>query len=152
MAKENKLYEYLEEKGYSPNKGKAILVKYDENDLSNKIESFFIPEFFVLTLCENELVLTPIKGSVVSKSELMDKIELTIPYNEVESVEIEEVLLNYLLKIKTKNDTIELTVQQSGANSLRYTGMHSVNNWLGTKNWHSENLEGTLEEIESLNK
>lgn len=150
MAKENKLYEYLKEKGFSPKEGKSIVVKYEAKDLGNKIESFFLPKFFILTLCENEIVIVPVKGDFVSKIE--NEIELSIAYSDIDSIEIEEVLLNYSLVINTKEDTLKFTAQQGGLNDLRGSSMHTAKNWFGTKNWHKENIDGTLKELEKIGK
>lgn len=116
-------------------------------DLSDAIVKFLgvSTEFLVLQICREELVLIPF-GKL--DWGLKKDVALSIPFAEIIDVEIRESALNYRLTIKTKKDVITLSVQQKGLSTLRSSGI--LGGSLSEGNWHSENLDGTLQALQEL--
>ena len=147
MAKETKVWEIIREAGFEPIENKSIIVSYAPADLSDAIVKFLgvSTEFLVLQICREELVLIPF-GKL--DWGLKKDVALSIPFAEIIDVEIRESALNYRLTIKTKKDVITLSVQQKGLSTLRSSGM--LGGSLSEGNWHSENLDGTLQALQEL--
>mgnify|MGYP007098957053 CR=1 FL=1 len=60
MAREEKVWEYAIEAGYTPLEDRCIIVKGAAGNLSDKIVRFFSAcDVAVLQMCENELILLP---------------------------------------------------------------------------------------------
>lgn len=98
-----------------------------------------------MQICREELVLIPF-GKL--DWGLKKDVALSIPFAEIIDVEIRESALNYRLTIKTKKDVITLSVQQKGLSTLRSSGI--LGGSLSEGNWHSENLDGTLQALQEL--
>lgn len=148
MAAEKKVFEIIKEAGFEPIEDKGIVVKYAPENLSAKIANFFSMEFYVLQLCEDELVLIPFSTITAS---LKEEVTLRIPYSAIRAVNVTEDLLNYQIAITTNTDTIRLTAQQKELSGFRSAGMLAFyNDGLKMSNWHAENLEGTLEALKRV--
>lgn len=48
---------------------------------------------------------------------------LVLPYEDIQSVELEDAMLNTVITIRTWSDTIRLTTQKAELNDLRSSGM-----------------------------
>ncbi|MBM6745400.1 hypothetical protein H6A32_14015 [Drancourtella massiliensis] len=150
MATEKKVFEIIKEAGFNPIDDKGIVVKFAPDNLSAKIAKFFSMEFYVLQLCNDELVLVPFSTITAG---LKKEVTLQIPYSEIKSVEITEDMLNYQIAIITDTDTIRLTAQQKELSGFRSTGMLAFyNDGLKVSNWHKENLDGTLKMLSDIAK
>ena len=150
MATEKKVFEIIKEAGFNPIDDKGIVVKFAPDNLSAKIAKFFSMEFYVLQLCNDELVLVPFSTITAG---LKKEVTLQIPYSEIKSVEITEDMLNYQIAIITDTDTIRLTAQQKELSGFRSTGMLAIyNDGLKVSNWHKENLDGTLKMLSDIAK
>lgn len=152
MATEKKVFEIIKEAGFNPIDDKGIVVKFAPDNLSAKIAKFFSMEFYVLQLCNDELVLVPFSTITAG---LKKEVTLQIPYSEIKSVEITEDMLNYQIAIitDTDTDTIRLTAQQKELSGFRSTGMLAFyNDGLKVSNWHKENLDGTLKMLSDIAK
>ena len=150
MAKETKVWEIIREAGFEPIENKSIIVSYAPADLSDAIVKFLgvSTEFLVLQICMEELVLIPLIPFGQLDWGLKKVVALSIPFAEIIDVEIRESALNYRLTIKTKKDVITLSVQQKGLSTLRSSGI--LGGSLSEGNWHSENLDGTLQALQEL--
>lgn len=61
MAREEKVWEYAIEAGYTPLEDRCIIVKGAAGSLSDKIVRFFYTcDVAVLQMCENELIPAPV--------------------------------------------------------------------------------------------
>ena len=92
MANEKKVYEIIKDAGFKPIEDKGIVVKYAPENLSAKIANFFSMEFYVLQLCEDELVLVPFNTMTAG---LKKEVTLQLPYSGIKSVTVNEDMLNY---------------------------------------------------------
>ena len=60
MAREERVWEYAVDTGFTPLEDRCIIVKGAAGDLSEKIVRFFETcDVAVLQMCENELILLP---------------------------------------------------------------------------------------------
>ena len=147
MAKEAAVWEVIKNAGYEPIENKSIIVSYAPANLSDAIVKFFGADhqYFVLQICRDELVLVPFG---VFSMGLKKEVTLSIPFSEIEGMEIEEKGLNYYLTIRSKDDRITLSIQQKELSSLRTSG------FLGTTmlggNWHSRNMDGTMKMLKEI--
>ena len=150
MANEKKVYEIIKDAGFKPIEDKGIVVKYAPENLSAKIANFFSMEFYVLQLCEDELVLVPFSTITAG---LKKEVTLQLPYSAIKSVTVNEDMLNYQIVITTEADTIRLTAQQKELSGFRSIGMLAFySDGVKMSNWHKENLDSTLNMLKSLTK
>ena len=63
---------------------------------------------------------------------------------------VEDDMLNTVITIHTKSDTIRLTTQQAELSDLRSSGYYASIFAGSFKNWHKENLDGTLKALTEL--
>ena len=151
MASEEKVSQYAREAGYEPLEDRCIIVKPAPGDLSEKIVAFFKSivecELCVLQMCEHELILLPFDRMWTY---LKKDVSLVLPYKDIQAVEVEEDLLNFVITIRTEEDTIRLTTQQAELSDLRSSGIYASIYSGFFKNWHKENLDGTLAELKGL--
>ena len=121
------------------------------DNLSEKIVSFlksFVEcDMCVLQMCENELILLPFDPVWTS---LRKEATLVLPYEDIESVELADDLLNTVITIRTGDDEIRLTTQQKALSDFRMSGLHATQYAGGYKNWHKENMDGTLKALTAL--
>ena len=145
MAKE--VQKFTQEAGYKPLENRCIIVKYAPENLSEKITAFFNAEFYALQMCEHELVLLPFN---TTWGNLRKDVSLVLPYGDIQSVELEDDMLNTVITIRTGSDTIRLTTQQAALSDLRSSGVYATMYAGSFKNWHKENLDGTLKALAEL--
>ena len=86
MAREEKVWEYVANAGFTPLEDRCIIVKGAAGDLSEKIVRFFETwDVAVLQMCENELVLLPFESFWGT---LERDVSLVVPYADIESVKL----------------------------------------------------------------
>ena len=147
MAREEKVWEYTLQAGYEPLEDRCIIVKYAPENLSEKITAFFNWEFFALQMCKHEMILLPFDPTWTS---LRKDVSLVLPYGDIRSVELKDDLLNTVIIIWTGDDEIRLTTQQKELSDQRSSGIYATQYVGGFKNWHKENLDGTLKALTEL--
>ena len=150
MAREEKVWEYATEAGYTPLEDRCIIVKGAAGDLSDKIVQFFnLCDVAVLQMCENELILLPFDPNWAT---LKRDVSLVVPYSEIKSMKLADDLLNMIIDIETNNGSIRLTTQQKELSDLRTAGMLSFysEGLLSVSSWHRENLDATLQALQAL--
>ena len=148
MAREEKVWEYAIEAGYTPLEGRCIIVKGAAGDLSEKIVRFFSAcDVAVLQMCENEIILLPFDPCW---STLERDVSLVVPYSEIESVKLVDDLLNVIIDIETNTGSIRLTTQQKELSDIRLSGVYASQYVGGYKNWHAENVDATLKALSKL--
>ena len=86
MAKE--VQKFIQEAGYQPLEDRCIIVKYAPANLSEQVTAFFKAEFYVLQMCEHEIVLLPFNRAW---HYLHKDVSLVLPYGDIQSVELEEI-------------------------------------------------------------
>ena len=138
---------FVQKAGYEPLENRCIIVKYAPANLSEQFAAFFNSEFYVLQMCEHEIVLLPFN---TTWGNLRKDVSLVLPYGDIQSVELEDAMLNTVITIQTKSDTIRLTTQQAELSDLRSSGIYASIYSGFFKNWHKENLDGTLAELKGL--
>ena len=143
----NEVKKFIQEAGYEPLEDRCIIVKYAPENLSEKIAAFFNSEFYVLQMCEHEIVLLPFN---TTWGNLRKDVSLVLPYEDIQSVELKDDLLNTVITIRTGSDTIRLTTQQAELSDLRSSGIYASIYAGFFKNWHKENLDGTLGALKEL--
>ena len=148
MAREEKVWKYAIEAGYTPLEGRCIIVKGAAGDLSEKIVRFFKKcDVAVLQMCENELILLPFGPYWAT---LERDVSLVVPYSEVESVKLVNDLLNMIIDIETSSGNVRLTTQQKELSDIRLSGIYASQYAGGYKNWHAENVDATLKALSEL--
>ena len=147
MSKEVK--KFVQEAGYEPLEDRCIIVKYAPANLSEQFAAFFNSEFYVLQMCEHEIVLLPFN---TTWGNLRKDVSLVLPYGDIQSVELEDDMLNTVITIRTGSDTIRLTTQQAELSDLRSSGIYASIFAGCFKNWHKENLDGTLKALEEISR
>ena len=133
--------------GYKPLEDRCIIVKYAPENLSKQIMEFFNAEFYVLQMCEHEIILLPFN---TTWGNLRKDVSLVLPYGDIQWVELKDDMLNTVITIRTESDTIRLTTQQAELSDLRSSGIYASIYSGFFKNWHKENLDGTLAELKGL--
>ena len=147
MSKE--VRKFTQEAGYKPLEDRCIIVKYAPENLSEQITAFFNSEFYVLQMCEHEIILLPFN---TTWGNLRKDVSLVLPYGDIQSVELEDDMLNTVITIRTGSDTIRLTTQQAALSDLRSSGVYATMYAGSFKNWHRENLDGTMKALTGLGK
>ena len=145
MARE--VQKFTQEAGYKPLENRCIIVKYAPENLSEQFAAFFNSEFYVLQMCEHEIVLLPFN---TTWGNLRKDVSLVLPYGDIQSVGLRDDLLNTVITIRTRSDTIRLTTQQAELSDLRSSGIYASIYAGFFKNWHKENLDGTLKALTEL--
>ena len=138
---------FTQEAGYKPLEDRCIIVKYAPENLSEQITAFFNSEFYVLQMCEHEIILLPFN---TTWGNLRKDVSLVLPYGDIQWVELKDDMLNTVITIRTESDTIRLTTQQAELSDLRSSGIYATIYAGFFKNWHKENLEGTLKALTEL--
>ena len=145
MARE--VQKFIQEAGYKPLEDRCIIVKYAPENLSEQFAAFFNAEFYVLQMCEHEIVLLPFN---TTWHNLCKDVSLVLPYEDIRSVELEDDKLNTVITIRTGSDVIRLTAQQAALSNLRSSSVYATMYAGSFKNWHKENLDGTLKALTAL--
>ena len=145
----NEVKKFIQEAGYKPLEDRCIIVKYAPANLSEQFAAFFNSEFYVLQMCEHEIVLLPFN---TTWGNLRKDVSLVLRYEDIRSVKLEDAMLNTVITIRTGSDTIRLTTQQAELSDLRSSGIYAAIYAGFFKNWHKENLDGTLNALTELEK
>lgn len=145
MSKE--VQKFIHQAGYQPLVDRCIIVKYAPKNLSEQIPAFFKAEFYVLQMCKHEIVLLPFNRVW---RYLCKDVSLVLPYEDIQSVELEDVKFNTVITIRTRSDTIRLTAQQAALSGLRCSGRYAVLYAGSFRNWHKDNMDGTLKALTEL--
>ena len=145
MSKE--VQKFIREAGYQPLVDRCIIVKYAPKNLSEQIPAFFKAEFYVLQMCKHEIVLLPFNRVW---RYLCKDVSLVLPYEDIQLVELEDVKFNTVITIRTRSDTIRLTAQQAALSGLRCSGRYAVLYAGSFRNWHKDNMDGTLKALTEL--
>ena len=145
MARE--VQKFTQEAGYKPLENRCIIVKYAPENLGEQITAFFNSEFYVLQMCEHEIILLPFN---TTWGNLRKDVSLVLPYGDIQWVELKDDMLNTVITIRTESDTIRLTTQQAELSDLRSSGIYASIYSGFFKNWHKENLDGTLKALTEL--
>lgn len=103
----------------------------------------------VLQTCKDELILLPFDPLWAN---LRKDTSLVLSYREIQSVELADDLLNTVITIHSGEDDTRLTTQQKELSDLRTSGLLASQYAGGYKNWHKENVEGTLKALTALGK
>lgn len=143
--REMKVWDIVKSMGYSPQENKNIIVSYAPENLSAKVTAFFSNQFYILQICENELVLIPF-----SKLDLKKEVALEIPFKSIKNISVNEDSFNYAIHIETNEDKIVLSTQQKELSSFRSSGNLTFTNLWNGDNWHKANLDETLKYLEKL--
>ena len=138
---------FVQKAGYEPLEDRCIIVKYAPANLSEQFAAFFNSEFYVLQMCEHEIILLPFN---TTWGNLRKDVSLVLPYGDIQWVELKDDMLNTVITIRTESDTIRLTTQQAELSDLRSSGIYASIYSGFFKNWHKENLDGTLAELKGL--
>ncbi|MCI9348167.1 MAG: hypothetical protein HFF83_02890 [Oscillibacter sp.] len=145
MSKE--VQKFIHQAGYQPLVDRCIIVKYAPKNLSEQIPAFFKAEFYVLQMCKHEIVLLPFNRVW---RYLCKDVSLVLPYEDIQLVELEDVKFNTVITIRTRSDTIRLTAQQAALSGLRCSGRYAVLYAGSFRNWHKDNMDGTLKALTEL--
>ena len=143
----NEVTKFTQEAGYKPLEDRCIIVKYAPENLSKQIMEFFNAEFYVLQMCEHEIILLPFN---TTWGNLRKDVSLVLPYGDIQWVELKDDMLNTVITIRTESDTIRLTTQQAELSDLRSSGIYASIYSGFFKNWHKENLDDTLQALIKL--
>lgn len=164
MASEKNVKKIIRELGYEPKEQACIVVKYAPYDsLGSKLANFFTLEYYIMQLCEEEIVFLPVQTIVFAGMFPKKEIALRIPYDTLRSVKITEVSeFNYEVAFTTDTDTIRLSVQTKEWSEFRAagtvaTGTSFLNvgpfaaseDWKSI-NWHRQNLDNTFSLLQNL--
>lgn len=148
MAREERVWEYAVDTGFTPLEDRCIIVKGAAGDLSEKIVRFFETcDVAVLQMCENELILLPFSPLWAT---LERDVTLVAPYEDIESVKLVDDLLNVIIDIETRGGAVRLTTQQKELSDIRLSGIYATQYAGGFKNWHAENVNLTLQALSEL--
>ncbi len=165
MANEKNVSKIIKELGYEPKEQACIVVTYAPDDsLGSKLSHFFTLEYYIMQMCEEEIVFLPLQVIFFAGFFPKKEIELRIPYDTLRSVEITEVknTLNYEVTLTTDTDTLRFSVQKKEWSEFRSAGTVATGNsflnvgaFAATKgwqsiNWHRQNLDNTLSLLQNL--
>ncbi len=99
-------------------------------------------------MCEHEIVLLPFNRAW---HYLRKDVSLVLPHGDIQSVELEDVKFNTVITIRTRSDTIRLTAQQAAlSGSCGVPAATPSCMPAASRNWHKENLDGTLAALREL--
>ena len=166
MASEKDVSKIIKELGYEPKEHACIVVNYAPDDsLGSKLSHFFTLEYYIIQLCEEEIVFLPLQAIFLAGMFPKKEIALRIPYDTLQSVKITEVkkTLNYEVILTTDTDTIRLSVQKKEWSEFRSAGTVATGNsflnvgalattskdWKSI-NWHRQNLDNTFSLLQNL--
>ena len=165
MASEKNVSKIIKELGYKPKEHACIVVNYAPDDsFGSKLSHFFTLEYYIMQLCEEEIVFLPIQVIFFAGMYPKKEIALRIPYDTLRSVKITEVSkLNYEVTFTTDTGTVRLSVQKKKWSEFRTagtvaTGYSFLNvgalvalteSWKSI-NWHRKNLDNTFSLLQKL--
>ncbi len=165
MASEKNVSKIIKELGYKPKEHACIVVNYAPDDsLGSKLSHFFTLEYYIMQLCEEEIVFLPLRTIFFAGMFPKKEIALRIPYDTLRPVKITEVSkLNYEVTFTTDTGTVRLSVQKKKWSEFRTagtvaTGYSFLNvgalvalteSWKSI-NWHRKNLDNTFSLLQNL--
>lgn len=165
MASEKNVSKIIKELGYKPKEHACIVVNYAPDDsFGSKLSHFFTLEYYIMQLCEEEIVFLPLRTIFFAGMFPKKEIALRIPYDTLRPVKITEVSkLNYEVTFTTDTDTVRLSVQKKKWSEFRTagtvaTGYSFLNvgalvalteSWKSI-NWHRKNLDNTFSLLQNL--
>ncbi len=165
MASEKNVSKIIKELGYKPKEHACIVVNYAPDDsLGSKLSHFFTLEYYIMQLCEEEIVFLPLRTIFFAGMFPKKEIALRIPYDTLRPVKITEVSkLNYEVTFTTDTDTVRLSVQKKEWSEFRSAGTVATGNsflnvgalgaltesWKSI-NWHRQNLDNTFSLLQNL--
>ncbi len=165
MASEKNVSKIIKELGYKPKEHACIVVNYAPDDsLGSKLSHFFTLEYYIMQLCEEEIVFLPLRTIFFAGMFPKKEIALRIPYDTLQPVKITEVSkLNYEVTFTTDTDTVRLSVQKKEWSEFRSAGTVATGNsflnvgalgaltesWKSI-NWHRQNLDNTFSLLQNL--
>ncbi len=165
MASEKNVSKIIKELGYKPKEHACIVVNYAPDDsFGSKLSHFFTLEYYIMQLCEEEIVFLPLRTIFFAGMFPKKEIALRIPYDTLRPVKITEVSkLNYEVTFTTDTDTIRLSVQKKEWSEFRSAGTIATGNsflnvgvlaaatesWKSI-NWHRQNLDNTFSLLQNL--
>ena len=154
MATTNRMTQILEKMGFEPEEGKAIVVSYAPENLSDRIKRLLsFTNFYALSFCKESIVLIPFStywADVKKEAVLKREGILELPYSSIRSVEVTETGLNYRIDIRLEDEVISLSAQQAELSLLRMSGMYSMEDWTCVNSWHKNNLNVTLKALKEI--
>lgn len=149
MLRYDNIHKIIRKHGLIPLKNRAIIVTYSGEKLSDKIAKFFSPEFYILQICEEEIVFLPLTQISIVFSinhDFPEELILSIPIDLIENIQVEEKYLEYEIEIDTEDSIIKLLVKEKGLSNMRSTGAFARES-LRKHNWHRNNLYNTLNHL-----
>ena len=165
MASEKNVSKIIKELGYKPKEHACIVVNYAPDDsFGSKLSHFFTLEYYIMQLCEEEIVFLPLRTIFFAGMFPKKEIALRIPYDTLRPVKITEVSkLNYEVTFTTDTGTVRLSVQKKKWSEFRTagtvaTGYSFLNvgalvalteSWKSI-NWHRKNLDNTFSLLQNL--
>lgn len=164
MASEKNVSKIMKELGFEPKEHACIVVKYAPDDsLGSKLSHFFTLEYYIMQLCEEEIVFVPLRVIFFAGMFPKKEIALRIPYDTLRSVKITEVnKFDYEVTFTTDTDTIRLSVHKkewsefrtsgtvaTGNTFLNVGGFAATESWKSI-NWHRQNLDNTFSYLQNL--
>ncbi len=165
MASEKNVSKIIKELGYKPKEHACIVVNYAPDDsFGSKLSHFFTLEYYIMQLCEEEIVFLPLRTIFFAGMFPKKEIALRIPYDTLRPVKITEVSkLNYEVTFTTDTGTVRLSVQKKKWSEFRTagtvaTGYSFLNvgalvalteSWKSI-NWHRKNLDNTFSLLQKL--
>ncbi len=165
MANEKNVSKIIKELGYKPKEHACIVVNYAPDDsFGSKLSHFFTLEYYIMQLCEEEIVFLPLRTIFFAGMFPKKEIALRIPYDTLRPVKITEVSkLNYEVTFTTDTGTVRLSVQKKKWSEFRTagtvaTGYSFLNvgalvalteSWKSI-NWHRKNLDNTFSLLQKL--
>lgn len=165
MASQKNINKIIKELGYEPKEHACIVVNYAPDDsLGSKLSHFFTLEYYIMQLCEEEIVFLPFRVIFFAGMFPKKEIALRIPYDALRSVKITEVSkLNYEVTFTTDTDTIRLSLQKKDWSEFRSAGTFATGtsflnvgalaayskSWKSI-NWHRQNLDNTFSLLQNL--
>ena len=165
MASEKNVSKIIKELGYEPKEHACIVVNYAPDDsLGSKLSHFFTLEYYIMQLCEEEIVFVPLRVIFFAGMFPKKEIALRIPYDTLRSVKITEVnKFDYEVTFTTDTDTIRLSVHKKEWSEFRTSGTVATGNsflnvgalavaskdWKSI-NWHRQNLDNTFSLLQNL--
>ena len=165
MANEKNVSKIIKKLGYKPKQHACIVVNYAPDDsFDSKLFHFFTLKYYIMQLCEEEIVFLPLRTIFFAGMFPKKEIALRIPYDTLRPVKITEVSkLNYEVTFTTDTGTVRLSVQKKKWSEFRTagtvaTGYSFLNvgalvalteSWKSI-NWHRKNLDNTFSLLQKL--
>lgn len=134
--------------GVIPLKNCSIMVQFTTTILHRFLANlpFRKKTCYVLQICQNELLLLPLKQS----GEIKGKDIIKIKTSTIRRLTIETDDYSYYINITCVYGSIQLITSTKELVKLKTRGSSPENHYWGTKNWHQKNFSHTIEQLEHL--